>query len=124
MFSRKKATEDRLTVQVHAVSSNTALHMAQKIWSENARTLHLDRAGGKEFLHFAYAQPRCTVWLQRDQGRTEPYELVVRWEDQGMHEVYVITDGNQSGTAEQRLQALLRSVLTMPSIVPSTTAGV
>lgn len=119
--SSKSPTADWLTVQVHAIGSQHAFGLAHQILVANARTLRLDPASGKEFLHFAYAQPHCTVWLQRDHGRSDVYELIVRWEDQGVHEVYVITNTVQPIGNDQRLQQLLHSVLTVPSIVP--TAG-
>ncbi len=111
--------EDVLTVQVHTVSSPDAFKMAQKIWGENSRLLRADANNGKEYLHFAYASPKCVVWLQRDQGRTDAFELVVLWEEGGQHEVYVITASTPVTNNDKRAQELLHSILTIPSIVPS-----
>jgi hypothetical protein len=112
--------EDILTVQVHAINSIAVFGMAQKIWNENARNLRRDTVSGKELLHFSYANPRCVVWLQRDGGRTDTFELIVRWEENGMHEVYVVSALQPEVGNSKRAQELLHSVLTVPSIVPST----
>jgi len=75
---------------------------------------------GKEFEHFAYANPRCTVWLQRDQGRSTLYELIVRWEVEKAHEVYVIANAVNSPMGDDsRAKAILNSMLITPSIVPT-----
>jgi len=119
-ISKKDAASDQLTVQVHVISSAEAYNMVQNLWNENIRTLHLDAGSGKEFLHFAYVQARCVVWLQRDRGRTEPYELVVRWDTNKMHEVFIISNAVSGPVGDdKRAKALLNSMLTTPSVVPS-----
>lgn len=117
---KKQPDGDKLSVQVHAVASAEAYQLAQKIWNENARTLHSDQYTGKEFLHFGYNNPKCVIWLQRDQNRNNPFELIVRWEADKTHEVCVIsnTSGQQSGD-DTRAKAILTSMLTTPSIVLS-----
>jgi len=121
MFGHKKdPSADRLTVQVHAIASSTAFSMVQKIWKENERTMRIDQGTNKEFEHFAYANPRCTVWLQRDQNRTSLYELIVRWENEKTHEVYVIANAVSSPIGDDtRAKAILNSMLITPSIVLS-----
>jgi len=116
---KQPTQQDKLAVLVHAVTSNEAFKMVQKIWAENARSLQGDNAAHKEILHFAYATPKCTVWLQRDMGRTDTFELIIRWEEQGEHEVYVLTSGAATTGNDQRLIELLHQILTLPSIVPS-----
>lgn len=111
---------DKLTVQVHVLSSREAYQLTSRLWNENARTLHLDEHTHKEFLHFGYANPKCVVWLQRDQGRSNPFELIVRWEDDKTHEVFVISDtANETSGDDTRAKAILNSMLITPSIVLS-----
>ena len=119
MFGHKKDNQtDKLSVEVHAVASQEAYALAQKIWNENIRTLHVDPQSHKEFLHFGYANPKCVIWLQRDQNRSNPFELIVRWEDNGTHEVCVISDSHTGVSGDDaRPKALLGSMLTTPSIV-------
>jgi hypothetical protein len=119
-LSKKEPKSDTLSVQVHAVANKEAYALAQRIWNENVRTLHVDQATRKEFLHFGYANPKCVIWLQRDQNRSNPFELIVRWEGD-THEVCVISDasGEESGDAT-RPKAILNSMLTTPSVVLST----
>jgi hypothetical protein len=113
--------QEGLNVQVHTAVSNTCFGTAQKIWGENMRSLKIDEVLGKEMMHFAYASPRCTVWLERDRGRVNAFELIVRWQDSGVYEVYTIVRGDEGANATHgRLQELLHSVLTVPSIVPTT----
>src|SRR3981189_1500666 len=100
-IGKKEPGSDQLSVQVHVVASAEAYGLAQKIWNENVRTLHLDQRTGKEFLHFGYNNPKCVIWLQRDQNRNNPFELIVRWEEEKNHEVCIIsnTGGESSGDA-------------------------
>jgi hypothetical protein len=70
-------------------------------------------------LRFAYTTPSCTVWLQRDQGRSDVFELVVRWEADKTHEVFVLVVGNKPEGDETRAKAVLNSMLTTPSVVLS-----
>ena len=124
MFGLKKKTPqaDKLSVQVHVVGSADVFRLAEKIWAENQRTLRNDPTTGKEFLHFAYANPKCVVWLQRDPGRHQMYELVVRWEKDGIHEVYVVLNTPKPDGDDTRAKQLLNSVLSTPSIVLSNQA--
>jgi len=113
--NKKDTRGDKLTVQVHVVASQEAFKLSQKIWQENIRTLRIDQITHKEFLHFGYDNPKCVVWLQRDQNRSNPFELIVRWEADKNHEVFVISD---TGTGDDtRARALLNSMLTTPSIM-------
>jgi hypothetical protein len=120
MFGRGKNQPDgdKLSVQVYAVTGDEPFKLAQKLWDENARTVRIAASVGKEFLHFAYANPACVVWFQRDQGRTGTFELIVRWEADKTHEVFVLTPGQPAGNAE-RAKAVLNSMLTTPSVVLS-----
>lgn len=122
MFGFKKdiSSADKLTVQVHVVGSRDVFQLAEKIWAENARTRRSDPATGKEFLHFAYANPQCVVWLQRDQNRQQLFELVVRWEKGPIHEVYVVLNTPQPEGDDTRAKQLLNSVLSTPSIILSS----
>ncbi|HSX34586.1 MAG TPA: hypothetical protein VLF62_02995 [Candidatus Saccharimonadales bacterium] len=121
IFKNKQPAADQLTVQVHVVGSHEAFGLAEKIWAENQRTLRQDPTTGKEFLHFAYANPKCTVWLQHDPNRHQVFELVVRWDaDNKLHEVYVLLNTPQPDGDDTRVQQLLHSVLSTPSIVLSS----
>lgn len=118
MFGLGKAGQpsDKLNVLVRVVASDEAFRLAQKIWDENFRSARVDEHTRKEFLRFGYANPKCAVWLQRDQGRADALELIVRWEDSQTYEVFALTRGQTSGD-EQRALALLNSMLTTPSVV-------
>jgi len=116
---KKKQQADKLTVQVHVVGSAPAFRVAEKIWAENARTMKQDPVTGKEFLHFAYANPKCVVWLQRDPGRHQLFELVVHWQADNMHEVFVLLNTPKPDGDDARARQVLQSVLSTPSIVLS-----
>jgi hypothetical protein len=115
----KGENSDKLSVQVHVVASEEVFKMAQKLWDFNFRSARIDEQTSKEFLHFGYANPKCVVWLQRDQSRTGIFELIVRWEADKTHEVFVLTGGQPTGDVP-RIQALLNSMLATPSVVPSS----
>lgn len=119
-LGKNEAKIDRLTVQVHVLASKEAYELTDRLWRENMRTLHIDESAHKEFLHFGYNKPKCVVWLQRDQGRSNPFELIVRWEDEKMHEVFIISNtGAQAEGDDLRAKAILNSMLITPSIVLS-----
>ncbi len=120
-MGKKEPTSDKLTVQVHAVVSDQVFALAQKLWDENVRTLRIDQLTHKEFLHFGYANPKCVIWLQRDQGRAGILELIIRWEADKTHEVFVLTAGQPAGD-EQRAKAIVQTMLTTPSVVLSAKA--
>ncbi|MBX6334038.1 hypothetical protein IRY61_01695 [Candidatus Saccharibacteria bacterium] len=109
-------TSDKLNVLVRTVVSDQAFGLAQKIWNENFRSAYTDEQTRKEILRFGYANPKCVVWLQRDQGRADAFELVVLWLDNQINEVFALTRGQTSGD-EQRALALLNSMLATPSVV-------
>ena len=121
--SKKEPKNDKLSVQVHVVASEEAYGLAQRIWDANLRTLRVDQSTHKEFLHFGYTNPKCVVWLQRDQNRNNPFELVVRW-DNGLHEVCVISDSRTGASGDDaRPKAILTSMLTTPSVVLADSPG-
>jgi hypothetical protein len=115
-IGKTDSKSDKLSVQVHAVTADEPFGLAQKLWDENAAHVQLDELSGKEYLHFAYTNPACVVWFQRDRGRTDEFELIVRWESTKTYEVYVLSKGAPTGNAE-RAKALLNSMLTTPSVV-------
>ena len=118
-LGKNEPATDKLSVQVHIVTGDEAFQLAQKIWDENARTLHLDEQTDKEFLRFGYANPKCAVWLQRDRGRSDIFELIVRWEADKTHEVFALSPGQPTDN-EQRAKDVLNSMLTTPSVVLSS----
>jgi len=122
MFGLKKkpvAQTDKLDVQVHVVGNAQIFALTQKIWGENQRTLRIDPGTGKEFLHFTYANPKCVIWVERDPKRHQLFEMVVRWELDHTHEVFVILNTSQPDGDPRRVEQLLKSILSTPSIVLS-----
>ena len=119
-LNKKDPEADNLSVQVHVVVGSEVFGLAFKLWSENYRTAKQDRPSGKEFLHFGYANPKCVAWLQRDIGREDLFELIIRWESTGMHEVHVISNGGAQAVGnDRRTKELLNSMLITPSVVLS-----
>jgi hypothetical protein len=114
-----------LPIFVHALQSTEAFDLAQKVWDNNGRYVMLDAANHKELLRFVFNDPACVVWLERDQGRADTFELVLLWDTvedkkEGVSEVYVIngqTTPNVIGD-DARVKSLLSAVLTSPAIVP------
>lgn len=118
----KRADDNELPVFVHAIQNNEAFAAAQRLWNENARLLYVDRGNNKEFVRFSYAKPACNAWLQRDQGRTDEFELVLLWKGgERSTEVYVLMPqtGQTPQGDPQRLTDILNAMLTTPSIVPA-----
>ena len=112
-----------LPIFVHALQSADAFNLAQKVWENNGRYVMLDPANKKELMRFVFSEPSCVVWLQRDQGRTDTYELILMWDKSGdkqdITEVYVIAA--LAGVAvgdDTRVKSLLSAILASPAIVP------
>ena len=112
-----------LPIFVHSLQSADAFTLAQKVWENNARYVVMDTTNHKELLRFVFSQPACVVWLERDQGRTDSFELIIIWEPEGkkqeVTEVYVIA--SLAGVAlgdDSRAKDLLSAILASPAIVP------
>lgn len=113
----------KLPIFVHAIQSAEAFGLAQKVWENNGRYVILDPTNHKELMRFVFSQPTCVVWLQRDQNRTDTYELVLMWEgkdkDENVTEVYVISAlAGMSIGDDSRVKNLLSAILASPAIVP------
>ena len=113
----------KLPIFVHAIQSADAFLLTQKVWDNNARYVILDPTNHKELMRFVFSQPTCVVWLQRDQGRVDSFEIVLMWEgkDKGdnVTEVYVISSvTGQTVGDDSRIKSLLNAILASPAIVP------
>jgi hypothetical protein len=113
-----------LPIFVHALKSAEAFGLAQKVWENNARYLMLDAGNRKELLRFVFSDPPCVVWLERDQGRADTFELVLLWDKKGdkedVSEVYTISTSTEGAAIgdDKRVKDLLNAILASPSIVP------
>lgn len=113
----------KLPIFVHAIQSAEAFDLAQKVWENNSRYVVLDPSNRKELMRFVFSQPTCVVWLQRDQDRTDTFEMVLMWEskdkEENVTEVYILSA--LAGTAigdDSRIKSLLSAILASPAIVP------
>jgi hypothetical protein len=113
----------KLPVFVHAIQNAESFSLIQNVWTNNNRYIILDPTNNKELMRFVFSKPNCVVWLERDRGRTDTYELILIWEGESgassITEVYVIssTEGYSVGD-DTRIKSLLNAILTSPSIVP------
>jgi hypothetical protein len=116
-----------LPIFVHALQSGEAFDLARKVWDNNGRYVMLDAGNHKELLRFLFNDPACVVWLERDQGRQDTFELILIWgksedKQQGVSEVYVIAPQTTAPIGDDmRAKSLLSAILTSPSIVPVNT---
>lgn len=119
-----KQTRDdqtKLTIFVHTVQSAEAFQLAQKVWETNSRNSILDATNQKQLLRFAFSHPACVVWLERDQGRTDAFELILIWGNDAkkeVTEVYTITAASRLSGDDSRAKELLHAMLAAPAIVP------
>jgi hypothetical protein len=112
-----------LPVFVHAIQSNKAFELAEKVWENNGRYAVPDSVNHKELMRFVFSQPACVVWLERDEGRKDTFELILMWDSSGdtqdVTEVYVISATHDAPVGDdKRATDLLGAILTSPSIVP------
>jgi hypothetical protein len=112
-----------LPIFVHVLQSASAFEIAQKVWQENVRYVMADQANRKELLRFVFNDPKCIVWVGRDQGRTDTFELVFLWDAKGkaldISEVYVLSGGEAAIGDDSRIKSLLGTILAAPAIVPA-----
>lgn len=112
-----------LPIFVRALQSAEAFNLAHKVWQVNARYVMADSANRKELLRFVFNDPTCVVWLERDQGRTDTYELILLWDAKGkeldVSEVFVISNNGATVGDDARVKSLLETILASPAIVPA-----
>jgi hypothetical protein len=118
---QKSIDPTTLPVFVHALNSTEAFELAQKVWQNNGRYVLSDPGNHKELLPFVFSDPACIVWLGRDKGRTDTFEMILLWDEKGdkqdLTEVYILTVGATTGD-DSRVKDLLNAILASPSIVP------
>lgn len=112
-----------LPIFVHSLQSAEAFGLAQKVWENNARYMMLDTPNHKELMRFVFSDPTCVVWLLRDQGRTDTFELILMWDAEGkkedVTEVYVLAAAAGAPVGDDsRVNNLLSAILASPAIVP------
>jgi hypothetical protein len=125
MFGSKKQpglSADTLPVTVHSERSMEAFATAQKLWNVNARNVIADPASKKEVLHFALVNPRTVMWLQRDAGRTDAFELIISWQQDKavLTDIHVILSGPEKAGDDSYVRQVLEGLLTTAATVPIT----
>lgn len=117
-LERKNQSDDELPVFVHIVTSAAAMQKAQRLWDENARLRYLDKYNRKELIRFTYAKPPVSAWLQRGEGTSGLFELVLHWKESDSTEVFILAPQNGSAD-DKRLQEVLQAMMVTPSVVPA-----
>jgi hypothetical protein len=112
-----------LPIFVHALQNSEAFGLARKIWENNARYVMFDAGNNKDLLRFVFNDPACVVWLERDKGRTDTFELVMLWDatdkKENVSEVYVLSEQAAATIGDDaRVKSLLSAILSSPAIVP------
>jgi hypothetical protein len=120
MFGMHKRSDDSLPVAVHVVRSAEAFEAAQKLWDVNARTLYHDQQSGKEVLHFRLANPNTVIWIERDAGRTDVFELVMSWIEskRSVADVFVVLPGPEKVGDDTFARQVFEALRTTPTTVP------
>lgn len=121
-FGRSRsAIDDRLPVMVQVVQDKSTFAMAERLWKENTRAVRFDPGTAKEFLRFGLVQAGQAVWFERDQNRSDCFELILTWKENDMRvaDIYVVTPGSEhtSGNADY-LKKVLDALLTTPATLP------
>lgn len=124
MFGAKKQRDDSLPVSVHVVRSAEAFAAAQRVWEVNARMVYADPSSGKEVLHFRLLNPDTIIWLERDAGRKDAFELVMSWEEnkRAMADVIVLLPGPEQVGDDAFAKKVFAALLTAPATVPLVAA--
>jgi hypothetical protein len=120
MFGSKKQVADSLPVTVQVIRSTAAFEAAQKLWSVNARTILSDPQSGKQVLHFALVNPHTVMWLQRDAGREDEFELIISWQEDKnlLADIHIILPGPEQAGDDSYVHKVLDGLLTTAATVP------
>jgi len=126
MFGSKKKQDDSLPVAVHVVRSAEVFAVAQKLWTVNARTVYTDADSGKELLHFKLVNPNTVIWLERDAGREDVFELVMSWAENqtSLADVFILLPGPEKAGDDSFAHKVLDALLTTPATVPMAASKV
>ncbi|HSX17428.1 MAG TPA: hypothetical protein VLH86_05010 [Patescibacteria group bacterium] len=118
--SKKQVGADSLPVTVQVVHSAEAFALAEKLWSVNARSMLSDSQSGKEILHFALVNPATVMWLQRDKGRQDEFELIVSWRENKalLADIHVLLPGPEKAGDDAYVRQVLEGLLTAAATVP------
>jgi hypothetical protein len=111
----------KLPLLLYTIQSVDAFALVQKVWDTNVRITRIDVSNKKEVQHFVFSNPDCVVWLQRDQGRTDCFELILMWdgEEEDVTEIYIIGPPVNGPVGDDvRVKSLLGTMLSAPSTVP------
>jgi hypothetical protein len=121
-LGRGNRDNDSLPVLVDVVQDAETFAMIVRVWDANSRNVRIGAANNKEFLRFGLVDSKQAVWLERDQGRKDAFELILTWVENGVRfsDVYAvvpapagITSGDTS-YAKEILNALLTTTATLP----------
>lgn len=121
-LSHQDPDDGKLPIFVHSIQSAEAFALAQKVWQVNGQVQRVDPENNKEFERFVFPNPACVVWLQRDRGRDDCFELIVIWDKKeiGVTEIYSIENAEQTKGDDSRAKQLLEKMLITPATVPAT----
>jgi hypothetical protein len=127
MFGKKKQLADTLPVTVHSIRGSEIFAAAAKLWSVNQRNVYADTQSRKEVLHFSIPSPHAVMWVQRDTGRQDCFELIICWpQEKGkpqLTDVYVILSGPEKTGDGAYAKQILEGLLSTPSTVPVNQPG-
>ena len=121
-FGNRSQDDSSLPVFVQVVQDTTAFGIAQKIWHENLRAIRVEPTTHKEFLRFGLVKQGQAVWFERDQGRSDSFELILTWREKGTRfaDIYAITPSGTHGSSGDAayIQKVLGALLTTPATLP------
>lgn len=117
-----KGASDSLPVLVDVIQDSETFVLVQKVWAANSHNIRIGAANRKEFLRFGLMGSKQAVWMERDQGRTDAFELILTWVEGGVRfsDVYAIVPGppgvSSGDTTYPReiLNTLLSTAATLP----------
>lgn len=114
--------KDKLSVLVTVLQDTATFDLVKKLWELNNRNVRYSEANHKEFLHFGLLDAKQAVWLERDQGRQDAFELILTWAegDVRLSDVYAIVasqGGVSSGNSNYATQ-ILKTLLSTPATLP------
>lgn len=121
-FNPTKKDTESLPVLVNIIQDAETFGLVQKLWTNNERNIRQSPANHKEFLRFGLVESKQVLWLQRDIGRTDAFELILTWVDEkkSYYDVYALISspsGVSSGDSSYAKEILV-TLLTTPATLP------
>lgn len=116
------SNKDSLPILVNTIQDLETFSLVQKLWDANSHNVRIGSKNNKEYMRFGLVGSKQAVWLERNQGRKDSFEMILVWEEKNEKLYYVFSivpsqpgiSSGDSSYAKQILNTLLSTPATLP----------